>query len=330
MRGIVVVEGCDGTGKTTLAKYLCEKFNGHYIHNTYRWPKKMPVYHTAALHRAIKLAEEKLVVIDRLWMSEAIYAAVYRGGSPWPQMGRIIDRVVLKHCGIYVMCDLPKDHAAKYQQLKQERDEMYDDVTEVGVRFKELIWGHRRLPPGNNYVDQISVAGMCERDDCLIYNMDTHGKDMAKFAEMVEDVMLTRQVYQWAPGLNACERNFSGYAKSAKYLFVGDQTNPKMRAINWPFYDFGHSSKLLAEKLHDLSVDETQAIYVNANGPNGGLNIREIMNEFDVRPIVFGNAAMDTMHWIRRAQSARLCMHPAYALRFNKQEEFKQQLRSHL
>jgi thymidylate kinase len=330
MKGIVIVEGCDGTGKTTLAKYLCDRFDGVYIHNTYRWPKKMPLYHTAALHRAIKLAEEKLVVIDRLWMSEAIYAAVYRNGSPWPQMGRIIDRVVLKHCGIYVMCDLPQDHGAKFAELKQQRSEMYDDVTDVGLRFKELIWGHRRVPTKENYVDQISVKGMCERDDCLIYNMDVEGKDMAKFAEMVEDVMLTRQVYQWAPALAAREHNFAGYAKSAKYMFVGDVTNPKMRAVNWPFYDFGHSSKFLAETLHELGFDETQGIYVNANGPNGGLNIREIMNEFDVRPIVFGNSAMDTMHYIRRAQSARACMHPAYAMRFNKQDEFKQQLRSFL
>jgi thymidylate kinase len=330
MRGIVILEGCDGTGKTTLAKYLCEKFDGHYIHNTYRWPTKMPLYHTAALHRAIKLAEEKLVVIDRLWMSEAIYAAVYRNGSPWPQMGRIIDRVVMKHAGLYILCDVPENHKASFEKLKQQRVEMYDDVTEVGKRFTDLIWGNGKLPWGANYVDMLSVEGMQKRDDCLIYNLDYDGSKMDRFADIVEDALLNRAALQWGPALAAKEQNVSGYAPTAEIIFVGDVTNPKMRAINWPFYDFGHSSKFLAETLHELGFDETKAVYVNANGPNGGMNIRDIMNQYDVKPIVFGIAAMETMRFIGRAQSARACMHPSYAMRFNKQDEFKQQLRSFL
>lgn len=328
MKGIVIVEGCDGTGKTTIAKFLCKKFGGHYIHNTYRWPTKMPVYHTAALHRAIKLAEEKLVVIDRLWMSEAIYAAVYRNGSPWPHMGRIIDRIVMKHAGLYVLCRLPRDHAKKFEELKKQRTEMYDDVTEVGMRFNDLMWGHRRLPTGPNYIDQLSVSGFTQRKDSLIYNLEEDGDDMENFADILEDMLLTRQTKQWPYALVAREQNFAGHVQDAKYLFVGDVTNPKMRAVNWPFYAFAHSSLFLAQALHELGFDETQGLWINANGPNGGMNIREILNEYDVRPIVFGASAMDTMESIQRSNMARLVMHPAYAMRFNKQDEFKQQLRS--
>jgi thymidylate kinase len=36
MKGIIVIDGCDGTGKTTLAKAICDRFDGVYIHNTYR------------------------------------------------------------------------------------------------------------------------------------------------------------------------------------------------------------------------------------------------------------------------------------------------------
>lgn len=328
MQGIVIVEGCDGTGKTTLAKYLCERFDGHYIHNTYRWPTKMPLYHTAALHRAIKLSQEKLVVIDRLWMSEAIYAAVYRNGSPWPQMGRMIDRIVMKHAGVYIMCDVPLNHKSNFERLKQQRVEMYDDVTEVGKRFTDLIWGHKQLPWGGNYVDMLSVDGMHKRDDCFVYNIDYDGSNMRRFADMVEDALLNRSALQWGPALVAKEQNVAGYAPTAEIIFVGDVTNPKMRAVNWPFYDFGNCSKFLADTLHELGFDETKAMWVNANGPNGGMNIRELMNDFDLKPIVFGENAMDTMGYIKRAGSARKCMHPAYAMRFNKQDEFKQTLRS--
>ena len=30
----IVIEGCDGTGKSTLAKYLCERFNMYYWHES--------------------------------------------------------------------------------------------------------------------------------------------------------------------------------------------------------------------------------------------------------------------------------------------------------
>jgi len=330
VKGIVIIEGCDGTGKTTLAKKLCEKYDGHYIHNTYRWPNKMPLYHTAALHRAIKLAEKKLVVIDRLWMSEAIYAAVYRNGSPWPQMGRMLDRIILKHCGIYIMCELPEDHKERFQQLKYQREEMYDDVSEVGKRFQELIWGRGQIT-GDNYADYISFGGMCERDDCLIYNVDQHGKDMNMFCNLVADALEHRQSLQWLPGLSKKEVNFAGFAMSAKYLMVGDAPNPKMRAIRWPFFDFGHSSNFLAKVMHELLIDETECVWVNANFTNGGMNIRELKNSFDLQIIALGANAADTIKDLRLDDSRMIeAVHPSYALRFNHQEDFKRQLKRRL
>ena len=122
MKGLIIVDGCDGTGKTTLAQAICNRYNGVYMHNTYRWKDKMYLYHTAALHRALKLSKTRLVVIDRLWMSEAIYAEVYRGGSPWPHMGRMIDRIVRKHAGMYIIGLSPQGHKERFDQLKAERE----------------------------------------------------------------------------------------------------------------------------------------------------------------------------------------------------------------
>lgn len=329
MKGIIIIEGCDGTGKTTLAKYLCDKYDGHYIHNTYRWPKKMPLYHTAALHRAIKLSEEKLVVIDRLWMSEAIYAEVYRGGSPWPQMGRMLDRIILKHCGIYIMCELPADHRETFQRLKYERAEMYDDVSEVGKRFQELIWGNRERK-GDNYADFMTFGGMCERPDCLIYNVDTHGNDMATFCNLVLDTLHHRQSLQWSPGLLTREQNYAGFPVGAEYLMVGDTPNPKMRAIRWPFFDFGHSSNFLAKVMHEILLQETDCVWVNINSTNGGMNVRELKQQYDLKTIALGANAASTLRYLDLDSNSYETMHPSYALRFNKQDIFKEQLRKAL
>ena len=38
---IIVLEGPDGSGKTTLARHLVELLGAEYLHLTYRWPTKM-------------------------------------------------------------------------------------------------------------------------------------------------------------------------------------------------------------------------------------------------------------------------------------------------
>ena len=324
MKGLIVIDGCDGTGKTTLAEAICKRYDGVYIHNTYRWPQKMPLYHTAALHRALKIARTRLVVIDRLWMSEAIYAEVYRGGSPWPHMGRIIDRIVRKVGGVYILTQSPEDHRQKFEELKGLRDEMYDDVDQVRIRFDELFEGgfaaHDR-----DYAQQLSVNGMRMRDDVLPYRFDVEGRDINVYIDMVMGVLESRQMKQYEPALHLHTRNFAGHLHEAKIIFVGDKANSKMRAISWPFYDFAHCSEFFADVQHDLMFDETQAVYVNAHDGNGPLYVNDCLRAKPyMKVICFGNDAYDTMSaFTRRIHKV---MHPSYAKRFNKRSEFKKEL----
>ena len=326
MKGLIVIDGCDGTGKTTLAEALCKKFDGHYLHNTYRWPTKMPLYHTASLHHALKLAKHKLVVIDRLWMSEAIYADVYRGGSPWPHMGRTIDRIVRRFGGMYILTQSPEGHREKFNQLKAERREMYDDVDQVRIRYDMLyeggFAGHDR-----DYVQQLSVNGMRFRNDVLPYRYDIEGQSMDVYMDMVWSALDHRQKTQLPEALRLDHKNFAGHLGDAEIIFVGDKTNSKMRAIEWPWYDFGNSSDFFAGVLHDLLFDEQRAIYVNANSSGGGLYINDCLR---VKPymtvVALGKAASDTLGYYCLKKPIEV-MHPSYAKRFNKRDEFMQQLK---
>ena len=325
MKGIIVIDGCDGTGKTTLAKAICDRFDGVYIHNTYRWPTKMPLYHTAALHRALKLARTRLVVIDRLWMSEAIYADVYRGGSPWPHMGRTMDRIIRKVGGVYILAQSPANHAEKFEQLKSERDEMYDNVDRVRERFDMLFEGgfagHDR-----DYVQQLSVFGMRRRDDVMPYRYDVEGRDLDVYIGMVYSVLESRWMKQYEPALHLHTKNFAGHLHEAKIIFVGDKANSKMRAVSWPFYDFANCSEFFADVLHELNFDETRAVYINAHDGNGPLYVNDCLRAKPyMKVICLGNGAFGTMTEFTR----RICkiMHPSYAKRFNKRAEFLQELR---
>jgi thymidylate kinase len=325
MKGIIVIDGCDGTGKTTLAKAICDRFDGVYIHNTYRWPTKMPLYHTAALHRALKLARTRLVVIDRLWMSEAIYADVYRGGSPWPHMGRLMDRMIRKVGGVYILTQSPQGHKQKFEELKSEREEMYDNVDEVRRRYQLLFEGgfagHDR-----DYVQQLSVFGMRLRDDVLAYRYDVEGRDIDVYIDMVVSVLQSRLLKQYEPALHLHTKNFAGHLHEANIIFVGDKANSKMRAVSWPFYDFGNCSEFLADVQHELLFDETKAVYINAHDGNGPLYVNDCLRAKPFMKVVcFGNDAYETMSAFTRC--IHKVMHPSFAKRFNKRNEFMQELK---
>lgn len=327
MKGLVIVDGCDGTGKTTLAQAICKKFDGIYMHNTYRWKDKMPLYHTAALHRALKLSKTRLVVIDRLWMSEAIYAEVYRGGSPWPHMGRMIDRIVRKHSGVYILTLSPEGHKERFQQLKSEREEMYDDVEAVRIRYEQLYHGGFAIHD-RDYAQQLSVHGMKYRHDVLGYRYDVEGKDMDKYMNILAAALMERQMTQYEPALNLKATNFAGHLGDAELIIVGDRTNSKMRAIDWPWYDVGNSSLFLSECLHEMHFDETRAVYINANSGNGGLFIGDCLRRNPyMKMIVLGQLAFDTIKELRMDNNISRCMHPSAAKRFNKRDEFMKELK---
>lgn len=105
---IIILEGADGTGKTTLAKALCHELEADYIHAT--WSReldcRMLEYHMNILSEAFEKYHEtsRPVIIDRLWVSESIYAEVFRHGSRYPWHGRIIEQFINSIGGFTIVC----------------------------------------------------------------------------------------------------------------------------------------------------------------------------------------------------------------------------------
>jgi len=171
MSGIFVVEGPDGTGKTTLANEL--KGAGHVLHARYRFPQKMHQYHWALLSRALKKNKDFMpnynVVIDRLWISELIYGAVYRNGEYTADYFDTMDRA-LRILNIPTVFCLPKDPEAyfeRYTALCRERDEMY----QMDDKFKQLTYAYINL-----------FNEMKHRPDVFLYTED-NWEDMKKYVK---------------------------------------------------------------------------------------------------------------------------------------------------
>lgn len=317
---IFVLDGPDGVGKTTLAQQFVKQLGAKYLHLTYRWKDKIWLYHTAAMKYAL---HHQPIVIDRWWPSEAVYAAAYRGGSTWPMQGRMCERVALKHGVIYIMC-LPESVEAAVEQhgkLKEEREEMYDDIGDVARLYLDLWDGNIEHEDSGQYLDfLIRTGGMKRQDNAVRYTIGEYGHAMDWFVDRM--VMISQQwrEQQYPPALLPGVPNILGHALTAKYVLVGEQINPKHRSVKWPFYDYGNSSLYLTQLMHDLGLREEHFMYMNAYDDDGSINPHLVglhNHNLLLRFIPMGAKAAQVLKSLDIPAYAEI-PHPSYAKRFKK------------
>jgi thymidylate kinase len=116
----VILEGTDGTGKSTRAKILCEHYGFAVVHS----PKSPADVDVFERYRSILRAEGKLV-LDRSFLSEVAYGKVLRGHSRLTE-GQVLDLTdqVAKRQGIIVYL------RASISSIRIRRcDDQWDEVT---------------------------------------------------------------------------------------------------------------------------------------------------------------------------------------------------------
>lgn len=101
----VVIEGCDGTGKTTLARRLTGKHGFSFIHAT-RTPDHLDLT-TRYLHM---LDTDSRLVMDRSFVSELVYGPLQRGRSrlTWAQVLDLAEAVTQRN-GAFIHLTAPVD-----------------------------------------------------------------------------------------------------------------------------------------------------------------------------------------------------------------------------
>jgi len=263
---IIILEGPDGVGKTTLAEELCGQLDATYLHLGYRWKDNMFDYHTAAIRFAAR--QNKPVVIDRWWPSEAIYADVYRKGSKWPLQGRMADRIARKFGAVYVYCMPDAQHAKRFEELKKNRHEMYDDMSKVSEMFNKLWYGDKEHKNTDSHVDfLIRSGGVKDRDDHIMYKISEHGHYLNLFAQRVINLAKLRREQQYPPALELDEWNILGHLDQAKYLIIGEQTlNSKYK---WPFYEHANFPLYFSCALHRANIPEEHIMFCDAYDHEG-------------------------------------------------------------
>lgn len=316
-KGIIVIDGPDACGKTTLAETIKERCEAkgikyNYIHASYRWPKKMFMYHEAILRRAIKLSQDGIVVIDRLHLSELVYSQVYRNGSKWPLQHRYFDRLLQKHGALTIICTGEADQVLTWHaEAKGQRHEMYDSgLDSVASKFIDLF-NQRR-----------------SRLDVWLYNRADYPDVYSRrvFADRCIDRINRLRSGQIPAALSDRVYNFLGSAETAKYLFVGDELNNKGRHQIWPFWEYCYSSLYLTKALDAIRFDESEAVWMNYNFDGPDISIYDII-EYNPNLKVISLGFKQGRQIEKQGIDCALVAHPSFSMRFN-MKDYEDKLRA--
>lgn len=98
---MIVLEGPDGGGKTTLEQFLCERLEIRSVHMGIPEPLNRPLDYW--MTRIVDAGWPEL--IDRLHWSEDVYADAFRGGSALSDLDRWqLEGWLLAHAAVIVLC----------------------------------------------------------------------------------------------------------------------------------------------------------------------------------------------------------------------------------
>jgi len=175
---LIILEGPDCSGKSTLAIELCHYLKAHYIHSSYTPGMNVMEYHTNRVDEALEYLQDGPVVIDRLYPSEMVYGRFFRGNiydepstdeHPWGTK-------YLKHHNrleaanaVHIYCIPSKlTEAIERYATNIDKDHPYtiSEWEEIYMLYN-LLYVHVETTHPNTRV--------------LHYDIDTDGKDINKF-----------------------------------------------------------------------------------------------------------------------------------------------------
>ena len=162
----IVIEGPDGSGKTTLGEKLSKAFGLDYIHLTYL---KDP----EAMHKQFKDASDRMrngnVVIDRFILSNSVYPGhMVLHSSHF--LGNLVQGIRAGRV-FHITC-LPEDkelYLKEFEKLCSSRDELYTSVDLMSKIYDDFkkedaeLWRMTGLSPSVMHYDRFSNVSIREQ-----------------------------------------------------------------------------------------------------------------------------------------------------------------------
>lgn len=150
---VFIIDGPDGTGKTTLANRLSEIYNIPIFHLTYYKDREL---HQEQFHKATQMMQDWIsnpeggFIIDRYILSEMIYRKIYRPDEPLIKEAELMYEFMEHRAAvgeIEIIIALPENRDKWFQhfsKLCQEREEMYSTEKILEV-YEEYLTHWKKL-----------------------------------------------------------------------------------------------------------------------------------------------------------------------------------------
>ena len=124
----IIVEGCDGTGKTTLCKQLAEKYGWDIVHVTSKDPNDFDFYK--------QTMRKTNVVFDRHFIGEMIYPRVYnrKGNLDRHDLEYFIKESYKQKCPVIVLtADI--EELKRRLSIRGEESFVLDKLSSINDQF---------------------------------------------------------------------------------------------------------------------------------------------------------------------------------------------------
>lgn len=310
---MIVLEGCDKTGKTTLAQQLGHRLGWDIV--AFGPPKTKNPY---AEYMRFFQGLDKDVVLDRFHAGEFVYPVVYnRTTNMTRRHFRTIDLMLKTMSATVIHC-----HTQDKEFLREKFREEEELNSQSKIQLTQDLF--------TVYFEHVSMfQGQRFKYDIRLNNQRV-------FVDLVEDVsrsMATRRPFEGRRWL--LDQGFQGLADRPRVMFVGEVVNEggRKREFARPF-DLSPSSEVLFDAISQVMVSGGFGI-INSRLPDDKpVDLQGVVNIVKPKTVIAlgEKAQLACLHGID-PQTARVrnMMHPGYAKRFlnirTTQAEFNKELR---
>jgi hypothetical protein len=292
---VIILEGPDGGGKTTLARHLNEKYG--YITMKTSQPKDgedLFISYTKSLLEAV--GSWRPIVFDRHYLGEPVYGPIMRDADLLGIRGRrLIERLLVSR-GVHLVLCLPT-----WEKLLQAwKDKNGDDYLRTEEQLSKI---------NNAYHRQLELLQMPVNNVLGYRWSETDGP--------AEESKLMHALFE---PLWSCPDFMTGWP-SATTLIVGERVNHKAVAWDLPFHHLGGSSEWLLDRLDDAHVHESTLCWANAldrdEKPNPLFQACEAFPNL-LRVVALGDVALQACEREFAKSAIEICPlpHPQYWKRF--------------
>lgn len=330
---IILIEGADSAGKTTLANALRARHDARYFHSTVRngiWR-----WHVAAVRAAAR--DPRPFILDRLWLSEQVYGSIFRGQPEYDVGARVLDRVLRRFGALTILCvpsDLEEQERRWLRNRAAGKHEHFDSVRNVIAAYADLRHGNVACP-GNTYLAQLTRAGTyAARDDVMVYDMDLHLNTRTFNGFLKEVDLRLSRLRRRTPDryLDYQYENVSGRISGGqRLLFVGEGPGRGSAPLpSWPWCGNEHNfdaSSWFNAAVHRLALDESGMAFMNVQFRDGTVDphLDQMIWEADAkRVIALGRIADKEL--TRLGIDHQAVVHPQYHKRFMSKTSYSELL----